>query len=459
MIAEPPRRGFTGRRHVVALVVGLFTLLLAGLVALSTDADHSAGTSTRATSTTEATPGGDTALAGDPAAAAVVHDLAHARPPAAGNAVRAQPATTAAPTWSIVITTRAPPAARAPASPAQSSTPAPAVAAYVKSVPRPGDIEFTWVATGYSVGFVATGAVVLGFPGALFNSTFTANYARIMRFLPRRRRRRRGSPNWLRLSFGVALAAVVNTAAGSALTFSKYTLFALGATAVASLITSLIGEIPAWWRSRRATGKKSKVVLYGGGIAITCMFALLTLLAKLQPPYVYGSVVGISHNKAGRKDPRRDGRIIAIGFTLLVLAGGAAWFGREPVLDALEADPDNDLLVLTAMTLGAIFVTGVQSTVFALLPLTFLKGREVRAWSRFIWFVLQVTVALAFVYVFLSPANRRVTTATSIGPSLTLFIAFGLFSVLFWGYFKLRPTAKRKPAPASRTTRTRSADR
>lgn len=430
----------TRSRRLFVLALGLAWLLPLALVALAAGAerpseverpsgvevsavDHAPSVGETATNPARATP--------TPGQAGGVS------PVAVGNA-------TTAPTWSIVITTKAPTVARAPVAPANTPTPDRATAAYVKAVPRPSDIEFTWLASVYSAGFVATAAIVLGFPGAIFNSTFTANYARIMRFLPKRRTRRRAVPNWVLLALGVGLTATVNTIAVSGLDFTRVTLLTIAATATASLITSLIGEVPHWIHSRRTTGKKSKVVLYGGGFTLTCMFALLTLLAKLQPPYVYGSIVGISHNRVGRKDRRREGRHLAIGFTLLAVTAVAAWFGREPVLDALDADPHNDLLHLTVMVLGAVFVTGVQSAVFALLPVTFLKGREVRAWSRFGWAVLELSLAVGFVYIFLSPANRKVTTTASIGPSLVLFLVFGLFSLSFWAYFKLRPTVKRK---------------
>ena len=84
-----------------------------------------------------------------------------------------------------------------------------------------------------------------------------------------------------------------------------------------------------------------------------------------------------------------------------------------------------------------------------MIPLRFLPGARVKAWSWIAWAALLVGVLYAFVHVLLLPESGYLgrSTAASVTVTLALFVAFGVLSGLFWLYFRLRPTAEEAVGP------------
>jgi len=60
--------------------------------------------------------------------------------------------------------------------------------------------------------------------------------------------------------------------------------------------------------------------------------------------------------------------------------------------------------------------------------------------SRLRWAVLYAAGIVAFILVILNPANgfAKAPEQVSFVTAFALFVAFGLFSVAFWAFFKLR---------------------
>ncbi|MEU7524315.1 FGLLP motif-containing membrane protein [Saccharothrix sp. NPDC042600] len=327
---------------------------------------------------------------------------------------------------------------------------------YVASVPDPAEIRLTWSDGAYSLGLVAAAAVLIGFPGAIFNGTFTSNYNRIMRFgAAWRRRKRIALPGWARLALGILASATISTLARPGLGFGAQTLVVLLAGAVASLVASMLVEMPMWLHMRSRTGYQRTVRLYPGGFVIALAFALLTWIAELQPGYIYGTLVGMAYLDLDRKDAVLHGKFTAIGYAVAASVGFAAWFLRTPFNARLAADPASVPLLAITVCLGALFVTCVQSAVFALMPLKFMSGKDILTWSRAGWAALQFTLAVGFAYIFLSPATPRGSSAEKILPAAVLFVSFALFSFAFWGYFRWRPTPPEQPEPARADVRDR----
>jgi hypothetical protein len=118
----------------------------------------------------------------------------------------------------------------------------------------------------------------------------------------------------------------------------------------------------------------------------------------------------------------------------------AAWLALKPVSAAADKPGATFATLVLEATLGGIFWCGLDSLVIGLLPLRFLSGSEVRAWSRPVWAVLFVLTQVAFVHILLRPgtgyvANTRQSPTTVV---VGLFVAFALFSIGFWAWFRYR---------------------
>jgi hypothetical protein len=173
-------------------------------------------------------------------------------------------------------------------------------------------------------------------------------------------------------------------------------------------------------------------------VAVICV--LVSRLANFQPGYMYGLIIGfffahgVSRELEGRAEATAAGVSLAAALVawiaLAFLHGGAGPSGAflGPLLESATV---------------TIVVAGLESAVFALLPLRFLPGAAVWDWNRRVWAVLFGLGIFGFAHVLLNPAAGAGyladTTRASFLTLAVLLGAFGLASVVFWAYFRFRP--------------------
>lgn len=314
---------------------------------------------------------------------------------------------------------------------------------------------------------VALLGLLIVFPAQLFNSTYEENHDRIERQLARVRLRRRPPaapvavtgaatedtvpPRARRLAIFVG-CVVVGTLLGGLLDPNfganrpSYALV-IGiflSVIVAVLVAAVAGRV---FRSatHHASGWYLRAIPSALLIAVGCV--VVSRLTHFQPGYLYGLLGGAVFAVA--LDKRSEGRAeVAVTVTGLGIAL-LAWIGFGPVSGAADgADPAFWLLSVDAF-LAALFIGGLEGLMFGLVPLRFLPGSRVKAWSWIAWAVLMVAVLYAFVHVLLLPESGYLgrSTAASVTVTLALFGAFGVLSVLFWLYFRLRPTIEETVGP------------
>ncbi len=136
-----------------------------------------------------------------------------------------------------------------------------------------------------------------------------------------------------------------------------------------------------------------------------------------------------------------QGRLTAANWTWALFLSLAAWFARIPVAEA-AAQPDASVWWI-GLEAGLVitFLWGVESLVVAMLPMRFLDGPKVRAWSRTAWLALLFVGILCVVHVLLAPTSGYVghTTGEVTVGVIVIFLIFGAISVGVWAYFRYRP--------------------
>ncbi len=98
--------------------------------------------------------------------------------------------------------------------------------------------------------------------------------------------------------------------------------------------------------------------------------------------------------------------------------------------------------LILELVLGGVFFIGLESLVVDLLPLRYLDGSRITVWRRFVWGVLLGIALFVLIHVLLSPGSGYVGKTDNVGllpVVIGLFVAFGLFSLAFWAYFRYRP--------------------
>ncbi len=341
---------------------------------------------------------------------------------------------------------------------------------------------------------VALLGLLIVFPAQVFNSTYEENHERIDRQLARLRLRRRRPvrpeapeipeqrlpgedaaptsaapprpPRARRLLVFLA-CVVIGTLLGGLLDpeFGPNTAsYALGIGIFASVLLAVLVAALTGRVFRSATHRASDWYLQAipSALLIAVACVVVSRLTSFEPGYLYGVLGGAVF--AGALERRSEGRAEVMVMVVGLAVALVAWVGFDVVSrDVTGADP-SFLLLSADSFLAALFIGGLEGLLFGLIPLRFLPGARVKAWSWLAWGALMLAVLYAFVHVLLLPESGYLgrSTAASVTVTLALFIAFGVASGLFWLYFRLRPTREApeevvdagttEPAPAETQT-------
>ena len=169
-------------------------------------------------------------------------------------------------------------------------------------------------------------------------------------------------------------------------------------------------------------------------VAAACV--LISRAAGFQPGYLYGLLLGYSFAKS--LTPADDGRAAASGAIWLLGLGLVSWFALGAVRGA--GITPSIAQSIAAAVFASLVTAGLQGIAFGMLPLRFLHGEPLFRWGRLRWAILYVPGLLAFCAVILNPQNGFIGGSTTpFWTTVALFVAFGVFSILFWAWFRFRP--------------------
>ena len=320
------------------------------------------------------------------------------------------------------------------------------------AVPGPTQVVTDSLTLLQAAGLVLLVVLVMPFPAHLFNSTLEANLPRVRATLRRiplvgRLVRAEAGPPAGSAAHTVGIVAFVLIAGllyalldpsfrpdgRSAVTFA-------GIIAALATVTWLRG-LPARVAHRDASPDGSDrgrlhAVIGTLGVAAACV--LISRLTGFQPGYLYGLVLGYAfvHELDATQTARAHSAAawwmlgLALVCWLMLSAVRGPGVGDTPPGQILES-------ILVAIT-----IAGIEGIVFGLIPLRFLPGEPIFRWSRLSWSLPYALGLFAFVWIILNPKNgfAHATDQAGFVTAASLFIGFGLVSILFWAYFRLRPS-------------------
>ncbi len=311
----------------------------------------------------------------------------------------------------------------------------------VTSGPKPSEIPLTLQRLANSAALAALLMLVFAFPSQLFNSTFEENYDEIRHWFPTPRRAIAAIaaiPNWIRTGGFFLIGGLVAAFLDPSIGFNLSTLGLVLGLAIAVVLVNLGFAAPRALYMRYQFGDRGEMRLLAGSILVGIVCVALSRALNFQPGYVYGLLAGFAF--ARQLDPRRHGRVTALTVVSVFIISMAAWFAWVPLSHAAE-EPGAGLAVIAAeAALFGTFLYGLEALVIILLPLRFLAGSAVMAWSRTAWILMFGAATFGLIFVLLSPSTGYVGHSLA-GSAVTMLIvaaAFMLFSIAFWAYFRLR---------------------
>jgi hypothetical protein len=320
----------------------------------------------------------------------------------------------------------------------------------VRSVRSIDDINISLKTVGQNVLLALLILLLIAFPSDLFNSTLLANYDEVRGWFGFHRFDRfsaqlRRLPSSVTLLGFAVLGALVMSQMSTNFGLNKGSLALALGLFVAFLTFSAVYDVARGMYMRRRFGDINKLAAHPVGLMIGILFVLVSRLAHFAPGYIYGLFTALRFQQA--PDEKAEGRGLALASVAIGVLGFLAWLLWGPIHTA-AAKPGVGFGTLWAdATLSTLWIISLGAIAFGLAPMRFMYGESVKKWSvngwRFIWglglFVFVTTV--------LHPEEGFYgsSTKTSLASILAIFIAFGVFSVVFWGYFRYRHLWRGQP--------------
>jgi hypothetical protein len=286
--------------------------------------------------------------------------------------------------------------------------------------------------------------LLIAFPSELFNATVQEHYDEITGWfggnrLAGLRSRLSNLPPWVGLaSFGVA-GALLYSQLSPDFSFNESSLALVIGMFVALVGAVFIFEVARAGYVHRRFKVDGRLKAFPTGMLFGAVLVVLSRLAHFQPGYLFGLFAAAVFGD--RITSKHEGESLAVAAVSLLAVGAAAWLAWIPVKH-LATKPGAGLAILCLdATLATLWVAAMCIVVFGLLPVRWLNGEKVMAWSRPGWAMIYGVGMFVFLQTALFPNGGFANTSSSrhsFMSMLILFLAFGALSVLFWAYFRYR---------------------
>jgi hypothetical protein len=295
-------------------------------------------------------------------------------------------------------------------------------------------------------------AILMPFPSELFNRTVERNRDEIRGWFTRipivgRVARGESEPVWQRGFLGgllsIAIAGLLSAALDPAFGPNLQTGLAWLASAVAIFTVINTKSLPERTAQRRQSSDRGHLSMVIGALPIAILGVVISRIVGYLPGYLYGVImVWVFARELSARD--EAGTAERGAWWMLILAV-SSWL----MLSAARAGTIEGSIpgLLLTSALSAVTVAGIEAVVFAMAPVGGLGGAKLFRVSRVRWAVLYAVGLLLFILVILNPENGFAAAPDQVSfvTAVSLFVAYGLFSILFWAFFALR----HRQAPAT----------
>jgi hypothetical protein len=324
----------------------------------------------------------------------------------------------------------------------------------VSSVRDPTELSFDPQLIAEGVLLTALLILLIGFPAEMFNATLLENYDEISGWF---------SWSWLNrlrawiASLHGAVVAIVFAAVGALIHANLEPHFAFDRGSLALLVglfttflaISLTYDVMRGKHLRRRHDVSSRLRAQAIGMVVAVIMVFFSRIGHFHPGYMYGLFTALIYG--AELHERHHGRALAFASIRIGLVAVVGWFLWIPVKHLAE-EPDASFLILTLdAMLAVLWVASLAFIVFGLAPLKFFYGATVKKWSLWGWLAIYVPGVFMFVYTLLHPERGLYGSSeeASLFSVLLLFICFGVFSIAFWGFFRVRALRRRPAAGAT----------
>ena len=190
---------------------------------------------------------------------------------------------------------------------------------------------------------------------------------------------------------------------------------------------------------------QTSIRLYGTAVVVAIVAVIVSRSVTLEPGLVYGfiaSAVIVAPITLAKRD---DATIVLVPAAGLLVISIAAWLLLGPV--RLAAADGSWPPALAETILAMIVIAGLEGLFITMIPLRFMDGATVMAWSRVAWVVTFGMVTFLWWQLLLNQDRAYMAAFEHSNVQLVL-VTLGLFMLTtggLWSYFRFRPTPTEAP--------------
>lgn len=207
--------------------------------------------------------------------------------------------------------------------------------------------------------------------------------------------------------------------------------------------------------TRVAMGRRwhvpAQIVARPGAFVLALLGVIASRTIGFSPGILVGLVLGLELARSARAEDRNRATTIRLASTLGIAL--AAWLGYS-ALSGLFAGAAPDVLgQLTLETLGAAASEGLAGVMVAILPVTFLEGRELFDDAKRRWLALAVPTAFAFALIVLPSVTTAQGPQQPIGLWIGVLVVFAVLVAAVWLTFRIINRREERAAAATAAER------
>ena len=287
--------------------------------------------------------------------------------------------------------------------------------------------------------------VLVGFPAELFNATYEENEARIRRALSGITHRKARETRSIARPWAVFIFFAV-AAAFTALVEPSFDFGWIGATVFAGFVVAIpltmtAYAYPAEWYERRASKITGRFRVIALALVVAAVLTVMSRLVHFVPGYVYGLIAGFTAKRTLSKS--QEARSVLAGAACVFGLSVVAWilWGKYDAVAQVSHASHSEVII--GAVLAQLTILGITSVVFGLMPFKFMDGYRLRTWNLAAWIGVYAAAASWFALVLIRnnpDVLQQHNLPVAFAEPFILFAVFGVLSILFWLYFRLRPS-------------------
>ena len=337
----------------------------------------------------------------------------------------------------------------------------PGLVPLASSIPSPSEAVQTFGQTaGQNSGLAVLLILLVGLPAIVFNSALKVPHSKIVASPGRIRRAVRAVERRLARLHG-AMLLIGFAVIGSVLYALDDPTFGLNVSSAAEIfgyvgaivVTTAVTEVGRGVYVHRRFNKVGELRAFPLGIVIAVVFVAFSRISHFEPGYVFGIMMAIVFRVELTAD--EDGRSTTYAALWQIVLATAAWFAWIPVKDSVIAGNSSFPILAIDSLLAYVWICGLQSLFFGLIPARYMDGETIFRWSKVAWASLYIVIAFVFVQFIVHPsaAGYGGNKQASLLPMLSIFLVSAIAATVFWVYAHRKYG---KPSVASISTVTTS---